>query len=254
MLFPMQNAYRSLAFAPWWFFGGFREVALGAIVYHEVLSRFGMLGSSRDFISHKAAQLTLEQDLLRRRQDEVRLLLTSESDYGSKSRKLWELNASIVRRLGGIRSEKQAEVSRIEGSKATWQDLDTEFQSMVGVLKHRRFIPEALRLPLAQFAPNGRLSEPLMRYFEASGDFHADATRGPWITLSLVEGETQSTGLSRAQILAGDPRVAILVLTAVIDYNLYQSEGRREDIAYMAEVFTLFRKANDILGRQAGGS
>ena len=44
------------------------------------------------------------------------------------------------------------------------------------------------------------------------------------MTLPLVEGETQSTGLSRSQILAGDPRVALLVLAAIIDYNLHESE------------------------------
>jgi hypothetical protein len=48
VLFPMENTYRSLGFAPWWFFGGFREVALGAMVYHEVISPFDMLESSKD--------------------------------------------------------------------------------------------------------------------------------------------------------------------------------------------------------------
>jgi len=42
VLFPMENTYRNIGFAPWWFFGGFREVALGAMVYHEVLSPFRM--------------------------------------------------------------------------------------------------------------------------------------------------------------------------------------------------------------------
>ena len=254
VLFPLQNTYRNLGFAPWWFFGGFREVALGAILYHEVFHRFGMLGSSRDFISPRAAQLTLEPDQLRRRQDEVRLLLAPDTGYGPRSRKLSELNASIVGRLGRIRSEKRAEVDRVHGSKAKWQELDIEFRSMVAVLKQRRFIPEARRQPFAQFAPNGSLSESLLRYFEASGDFHADAARGPWITLALVERETHSTGLSRSQILTGDPRVAILVLTAVIDYNLYQPGARREAIAHMDDMFALFRHANESLGSEAGGS
>jgi hypothetical protein len=153
--------------------------------------------------------------------------------------------------LGEVRTEKRAEVSRVAGSKAHWQVLDVEFRTMVRALSEWRFIPEALKQPLAQFAPNGSLSEPLLDYFEISGDFHVDAERGPWITLPLDEGEKQSTGLSRSQILAGDPRVAVLVLAAVIDYNLYQSEGRREDIDYMDEMFTLFRQASDTIGREA---
>jgi hypothetical protein len=60
VLFPMENTYKSFGFAPSWFFGGFREVALGAMFYHQVLSPFGMLESSRNFISPRAAQLTLE--------------------------------------------------------------------------------------------------------------------------------------------------------------------------------------------------
>ena len=71
------------------------------------------------------------------------------------------------------------------------------------------------------------------------------------MTLPLVEGEKQSTGLSRSQILAGDPRVAVLVLAAVIDYNLYQSEARREDIEYMHGMFILFRQATEDIRRQA---
>jgi hypothetical protein len=251
VLFPMENTYRNLGFAPWWVFGGFREVALGAMFYHEVLSPFDMLESSRDFISPKATQLTLEQRRLRQRQDEVRLALASARSQSSRWFRLAELNAAVFRRLGEIRTEKQAEVSQVAGSKAQWQVLDREFQSMVRALSEGRFIPETLKQPLAQFDPNGSLSEPLLDYFETSGDFYVDAERGPWITLPLVEGEKHSTGLSRSQILAGDPRVAVLVLAAVIDYNLYQSEGRREDIDYMDDMFTLFRQASDTIGRQA---
>ena len=252
VLFPMENTYRSLGFAPWWFFGGFREVAIGAMFYHHVISPFGMLESSRDFISPKAAQLTLEQRRLRRRQDEVRVALASAHNRGSSWWKLSELDTTISRRLGEIRKEKRAEVSRVAGSQAQWQELDMEFRTMVRALSERRFIPEVLRQPLAQFEPNGSLSDPLLRYFEASGDFSVDA-RGPWMTLPLVEGETRSTGLSRSQILAGDPRVALLVLTAIIDYNLYESAGHRDDIEYVQAMFALFRQARDTISRQAGG-
>jgi hypothetical protein len=249
----MENTYRSLGFAPWWFFGGFREVALGAMLYHEVISPFDMLESSRDFISPKAAELTLEQRRLRGRQDELRLALASAQNRGSSSWKLSELNTKVFRRLGEIRNEKRAEVNRVAGSKAQWQELDIEFQTMVRDLSERRFIPEVLREPFARFEPNGRLSGPLLQYFEARGDFSVDATRGPWMTLPLVEGERQSTGLSRSQILAGDPRVALLVLAAIIDYNLYESAGHREDIAYVDGMFALFRQARDTISRQAGG-
>ena len=250
VLFPMENTYRSLGFAPWWFFGGFREVALGAMFYHEVISPFAMLASSRDFISPKAAQLTLEQRRLRDRQDEVRLALASADQANWSS--LSELNTRIFERLREIRNEKQAEVRRVEGSKAQWQEFDREFQSMIRTLNGRRFIPEKLKQPLARFEPNGSLSEPLLQYFEASGEFYVDAGGGPWITLPLVEGQKRSTGLSRSQILAGDPRVAVLILAAVIDYNVYQSGARREDIEYMNQLFALFRQANDAIGRQAG--
>jgi hypothetical protein len=128
-----------------------------------------------------------------------------------------------------------------------------EFRSMVRALSERRFVPDALKRTLAQFEPDGSLSEPLLRYFEASGDFYVDAARGPWITLPLVDGHTRSTSLSRSQILAGDPRVAVLVLAAVIDYNLYQSDARREDIDYVNEMFALFRPASDTIHHQAGG-
>jgi hypothetical protein len=247
----MENTYRSLGFAPWWFFGGFREVALGAMLYHEVISPFGMLESSRDFISPKAAQLTLEQRRLRRRQDEVRLAMASVHNRGSSSWKLSELNTEVVRRLGEIRREKRAEVSRVAGSQAQWRELDIEFRVMVRALSERRFIPEVLRESFAQFEPDGSLSDPLLRYFEARGEFFVDAARGPWMTLPLIEGETQSTGLSRSQILAGDPRVALLVLAAIIDYNLYESDGHREDIAYVDGMFALFRQASDTISRQA---
>ena len=163
VLFPMENTYRSLGFAPWWFFGGFREVALGAMLYHEVISPFGMLESSRDFISPKAAQLTFEQHRLRRRQDEVRLALASADNRGLRWWKLSELNTEVFRRLGEIRNEKRAEMNRVAGSQAQWHELDMEFRTMVRALSERRFIPEALREPFAQFEPNGTLSDPLLQ-------------------------------------------------------------------------------------------
>lgn len=74
------------------------------------------------------------------------------------------------------------------------------------------------------------------------------------MTLPLIEGDMQSTGLSASKVLEGDPRVALLVLAAVIDYNLYQSDARREDIAYVDELFTLFRRASAGIDHQVAGS
>ena len=43
----------------------------------------------------------------------------------------------------------------------------------------RRFIPEELREPFAQFEPNGSLSDPLLQYFEATGDFMSMRPEAP---------------------------------------------------------------------------
>ena len=69
--------------------------------------------------------------------------------------------------------------------------------------------------------------------------------------MPLVEGEWGATGVSKSQILAGDPRVAVLVLAAVIDYNLRQSPPRREEFEYVDRLITLFRQASTTIGRQA---
>jgi len=53
-----------------------------------------------------------------------------------------------------------------------------------------------------------------------------------------------ATGLSASHILAGSHRLAFLVLAAVVDYNLYASDERREDLAQTERVFTLFRQAH----------
>jgi hypothetical protein len=180
-----------------------------------------------------------------------RLALASAHNRGSSWWKLSELNTEVF--LGEIRREKRTEVSGVAGSKAQWRELDMEFRIMVRGLSERRFIPEVLRESFAQFEPNGSLSDPWLQYFGARGEFYVDAARGPWMTLPLIEGETQSTGLSRSQILAGDRRVALLVLAAIIDCNVYESERHHEDIAYVDGMFALFRQASDTISRQAGG-
>ncbi len=254
VLFPMENTYKSIGFAPWWFFGGFREVALGAMFYHQVLSPFSMLQSSRDFVSAKAARLTLEQRRLRQRQDEIRHALAVALNHGTAWPRLSALNARVFQRLGEVEQEKRAEVNGVAGSKARWRELDRGFQRMIPPLGRQLFVPRALMRHLTQFEPGGSLSKPLLQYFEASGNFYVDeVTGGPWISLPLADGKMASTGLSTSQILAGDPRLAALVLAAVIDYNLYQTETRREDIEYVEEIFRLFRQATEAAGHRPAG-
>jgi len=208
------------------------------------------IGGTQDALN---SVTTLVRQDLPKTIEAARTALASAQDSGSRLT-LLQLHAGVSRRLGEIRDEQQAEVSRVEGSKAHWRELDREFQSMVRGLDPRLPIPEELRQHLAQFEPDGSLSGLLLRYLEANGEFYVDgAGRGPWISLSLVDGETHSTGLSRSQVLAGDPGLAVLILAAVIDYNLSQSEARREDIGYMDAMFALFRQASDTAGRHTGG-
>ena len=251
VLFPMENTYRNIAFAPYWFWGGFREVALAAMFYHEVLSPFDVLESSRDFMSATAADLTLEQHRLRKHQDAIRRALTTTQHNDAEWARLSALDESVYRRLGQIRREKQAEVARLEGSRAQWRALGREFRTTVRGLRGRLALREELQHPFERMASNGDTSRELLRLFETDGEFYVDRS-GPWLRLPLIEGEWGATGVSRSQILAGDPRVAVLVLAAVIDHNLHQSDARREDIEYVDGLMTLFREASDTIGREAG--
>ena len=246
LLFPMENTYRNIAFAPYWFWGGFREVALGAMFYHEVISPFDLLESSRDFMSSRTADLTLEQHRLREHQDAIRRALASTDHNAAEWSRLSALNASVHRRLGQIRREKRAEVARLEGTRAQWRRLDREFRSMVRGLSGRLALRNELRQPFERMASNGRSSRELLQLFDADGEFYVEQG-GPWLRLPLVEGEWGATGVSSSQILAGDPRVAVLVLAAVIDHNLHQSEARRENIEFVVELMTLFRRASDTI-------
>jgi hypothetical protein len=219
--------------------------------YHEVISRFDVLEASRDFISPSVAELTVEQHRLRQRQDAIRVALASVQ-HGAEWPRLSALNASVSRRLSDIRREKHAEVSRLAGTKAQWRSLEREFQSMIPGLSARLAVRRELQRPFEEFASDGTLSRQLLRSFEADGEFYVERG-GPWIRLPLGEGEWRATGLSRSQILDGDPRVATLVLAAVIDYHLHQSESRREDIEYVDGLFTLLRQASGAIGRGTRG-
>ena len=123
---------------------------------------------------------------------------------------------------------------------------------MIVPLSRQPFVPVALRRHLARSEP-GSFSEPLLQYFETHGSFYIDeASGGPWMRLALVDGEMASTGLSTSQILAGDPRLAVLVLAASIDYNLHQTQARRENIDYVEGLFRLFRQATEAASDDGG--
>jgi hypothetical protein len=61
VLFPMENVYRNPSFAPYWFFGGFRELAVGAFLYYKLFARFSVPAAFRRFSSPAAADLTKRQ-------------------------------------------------------------------------------------------------------------------------------------------------------------------------------------------------
>jgi hypothetical protein len=242
VLFPLENMYRSLGYAPYWFFGGFREVALAAMVYHQVIAPFSLLSASRDFISPRATELTLEQHQLRRRQDDVRDAFAVASDP-ARRRMLSELSASTATRLRALRREKTAEVELVEGSSAQWRELEGKFRTLVRGVSWTRFAPREALDEFEHYDANGDLSGELLRYVEARGTFEIQADRGAWLTLPLGDGEVCSTGVSESQLLDGDPRLAALILASAIDYNLGQPDGRRDEFARVSALVTLFQEA-----------
>jgi hypothetical protein len=244
VLFPMENTFRNIVLAPFWFFGGYREVALGAAFYHEVISEFDISDAYLDFISPRAATLTLEQHRLRRQQDQVRTRLTAAQNRGSGWATLGTLNASISRRLGDIRRDKREEVIAVVGSQAEWGALQGEFQVLIEELRDRLALREALRRPLEETVASGQLAERLLQAFETDGAFYVDR-EGPWLSLPLTDGEWSSIGLSTSQILCGDPRLAALVLAAAIDFNLHQASHARERFEYVDGLLVLLRTAMD---------
>jgi len=233
------------------FYGQRREALRRRIVQVERQPPpFLVLQREQPAVSLRAAELTVEQHQLRQRQDAIRVALAATQDVIDRPR-LSAVQADVFRRLSEIRREKQAEVSRREGTKAQWRALEREFQSTIRGLIARLAIRRELQRPFDEFASNGEMSRHLMQLFEADGDFYVDRA-GPWMRLQLDEGEWLSTGLSRSHILAGDARLAALILVAVIDYHLHQPEARREDIEYVDGLFTLLRLASGAVERDGG--
>jgi hypothetical protein len=243
-LFPMENTYRSTAFAPYWIFGGFREVALGALVYHQVLSPFSLDTASADFATARAAALTEEQERLRRRQDAVEAALTSAIGRDRDWPRLAALCTMVSRRLEAITEEKRAEADGVRGSSAHWRELGREFDALTSTVDWLRLLPEELARRAASDG-RGALWKPLLQYIEANGDFYVpDEERGPWVRLRLAHGGARATGLSPSQILAGDSGVAVVVLAAAIDYNLHQPAAGRDDVDAVDRLLALFRRAS----------
>ena len=244
VLFPMENTYKNISFAPYWYFGGFSEFAIGAMFYHQLVSPFSLIGSMRDFVSPRAAQLTFEQRRLRTLQDQVRVkLISARATDDQRLLELEQLNARVFRGLRDVKDDKNAEVQRVFGSREQWRDFELEFRSTARDIGRQATFPDDITRCLLQCDGNGELSRLLLKYFEADGEFYIDPSAGgPWMRLRLSGPEWQSTGLSLSQVLAGSPRLAFLVLATVIDHNLSRAEGRREHLDYMERIFGLLRQ------------
>lgn len=251
VLFPMENTYRNPFLAPWLLFGGFREVALVSLFYHQVVSPFELREAFEDYLSPDAARLTMEQDRLRSEQDALRRAASSVRTRDSSREVLTRVEARVFDRLEAIRHEKRAEVDRVVGSRARWRAHEQEFRSIVRGLGPRLSVPAELERRLVQAGTAGVLSEHLVRYFERHGEFFMDGSgRGPWMRLPLADGTTGATGVSASQVLAGDPRVAALVLIAAIDHNLHAVESHREGIERIDALSELLHQAALRLARQ----
>jgi hypothetical protein len=248
-LFPLENTYRNISFAPYWYFGGFSIFGLSAMFYHQVISPFSLNDSMKDFVSVKAAQLTFEQQRLRSLQDEVRTELGPAQRTGGRARlELERMNVRVSQELRDISDEKNAEVRRILGSKEQWRALELEFRSTTHDVGQQVAFPQDIARCLQACSSNGELSRQLLKYLDVHGDFYIDSNhRGPWLRLRLSGAEWQATGLSESQVLAGSPRLGFLVLATAIDDNLSRSEERREHIDYVERLVGLLREAKNVL-------
>jgi hypothetical protein len=191
-LFPMENVYRNLSFAPYWFFGGFREFAVGAFLYHKLFERFSIANAYDSYATSRSRSVAA----------------------GPR-----DPRANLVREL-----------------RATVQDAGRNVD-----------FPADIRSLLLESPSNGRLAEKLLPYFDEHGRFFVDEDHdSPWMTLTLGDANV-STGLSIADIDAGDPRPAFLVLAAALDYELAAPDDRRESLAHTLRLFELLRQDYELL-------
>lgn len=249
VLFPMENMYRNLTFLPYWYFGGFRAVAIGAWVYHHTFARFSVRDAFQDFLSPHARDLTTEQRRLQRTLADMRNdAAISSGPEGAQARFDRErARETIAHRLSAIAAEKRDEIDRVLGTAAQWREFQRELVSTARGVENDPALPAALRAAFSH-AGNGRLSKTLLRFFQAHGGFYMDEeARGPWMRLTL-DGAPAATGLSERYVLAGDRRVAFLVLAAAIDYHLHAAAGRRESVAYMERTLALLRESRAAWG------
>jgi len=247
VLFPLENLYRSRGFWPFWFFEGFREVASAAMLYHEVLAPFSLLSASRDFASSRGAALSREQERLRNLQDSYRNAMTRFSSNEASRMRYRNMNVAAAERLRAIQREKDDEVARVEGSDGQWRELDQHFRALRQAIPWTEFATHDLADELALADPHS-LADHLFAFFERQGSITVDPRQGPWIVLTLADGQAAGTGLSESQILTGDPRVATLILVAVVDHNLHQRGSRRDSWPRVSVMMRLLHQAAAALG------
>ena len=169
-LFPLENTYKNISFLPYWYFVGYSEVAIGAMVYHQLLSPFSLIGSMKDFLSSRAAQLTFEQRRLRRLHDDARIsLMLGRPLRGEGILDAERVNARRLRNLRDVKNDKNAEIRRILGSKKQWRALEEEFRSTAHDIGHQVTFPDAVKQSLMTWSANGKLSRHLLEYFEKDG-------------------------------------------------------------------------------------
>jgi hypothetical protein len=243
VLFPLENMYKSLGYAPYWYFEGWREVALGAMIYHQLLAPFSMLTASRDFISPAAAALSREQVLLRRRQDATRREMESLRLDDSLRPRAAAVNAATSERLAAIKKAKEDEVAMVEGSTSQWRELELEFRTVLQTIAWDRVLPPELAEVVDRGGRARHLSDRLFAYFEDRGVITIKPGAGAWMELPIAGSETAATGLSASQVLKGDGRLAVLILAAALDDNLDASPGRRETFARVSLMMRLLREA-----------
>jgi hypothetical protein len=246
VLFPLENLYKSRGYWPYWFFEGFREVAAGAMVYHEVLARFSLLDASRDFISPRASALTRAQNQLRNVQDVYRDAMARVSSDDASRVRAAALTAAAGEGLRAIRRAKAAETASIEGSDGQWRELDREFRAVRSTVPWSAFAARDIADGLTR-NDSGSLADRLLAYFDSRGSVEIRPQRGAWMSLPLADGQTGRTGLSQSEILAGDPRVAALILAAVVDYNLHQRDGARDTWAHVSGAMRLLHQAAEAI-------
>jgi hypothetical protein len=157
------------------------------------------------------------------------------------------MNVAAAERLRAVQREKEDEVTRVEGSDSQWHELDQQFRALPQAVRWTECASDDLAAELGMADPHS-LADDLLALFECQGSMSIGPRRGPWIVLTLADGKPAGTGLSESQILAGDPRVAALILVAVVDSNLHQRGGRRDSWPRVSVMMRLLHQTVAALG------